>query len=301
MGPAMTQPPPDTPGQHPGQPPNAGCPAGPLYPPPVSYPGPGHPGQPPPWGAQPYAPWGQQPYPGSHPWPTPHRGAGYWDPSQQFRSAKPLAVAAAVLAGLVALLETAEAIMAWPAARTLQNAAAQGVAAWNAPLTPYDAVVFPLSATALASWLVTALWLMRARRNAQLLSPCATHTRSTVWVWLGWWVPVVAWWFPFQVVRDIRRATVDERHRTSTVVGWWWALWLLYTVTTQVGAQIVTSTEPNPDLVGALGAVESANAMLAVAALLLWVRIIVQITQDEQMVALGRPPVNPAHWQTPER
>jgi hypothetical protein len=285
----MTQPPPDSPGSNPPeQPPNLPHPPGPAYPSPVPHPVTGYAGQPaPPWDSQPNAPWRHPPYPGSHPWPTPHEHAAYWDSAQQFRSAKPLAVAAAVLAGLVALIETAEAVLAWPAARVLQDAAAQGVAAWNAPLTLYDAVVLPLSAIGLVSWLVTALWLTRTRRNAQLLRPRSPHTRSTVWAWLGWWVPVVAYWFPFQVVRDIRRATLDERHRTNTVVGWWWALWLLYTATTQAGVQITTSTEPNADLAGALGAVESTNAVFAVAALLLWVRIIVQITHDQQIVAVG--------------
>jgi hypothetical protein len=47
-----------------------------------------------------------------------------------------------VLAGLVTLLETAEAILAWSPAQILQDAAAAGVAAWDAPLTPYDAAVF---------------------------------------------------------------------------------------------------------------------------------------------------------------
>ncbi len=83
-------------------------------------------------------------------------------------------------------------------------------------LTPYDVVgVLRLPFQALAL-VVTSVWLFRARQNVVSLRPEATQTRSPAWVVLGWLIPVVSLWFPFQVVRDVRRdATAPRHHRAS--------------------------------------------------------------------------------------
>ena len=50
------------------------------------------------------------------------------------------------------------------------------------------------------------------------------HTRRAGWAWGGWVTPIVALWFPFQVVRDVRRALSPME--TSALIGFWWALFL---------------------------------------------------------------------------
>ncbi len=67
----------------------------------------------------------------------------------------------------------------------------------------------------LAAAVVTCLWLWQSRVLAEAVSPGRGHARSRVWVWLGWIVPVVAFWFPYQVVRDVRAATVVVRDAAS--------------------------------------------------------------------------------------
>lgn len=205
-----------------------------------------------------------------------------------FRPAKTLAVAAAGLAGLVAVVELVEMVVAWYSGQQLQDAAANGVAA-SEVLTPYDIIGLPLLGLLAVAWIVTALWLTQARANANVLSPYAKHARSPIWAWLGWVVPVVSLWFPFQFVRDVRLATVAEQHSGSRVVGWWWAMWLCYVVTSRIGGQIVLGTEPNATLAGMLGPAETVNAAVAVVALVLYLRIIQQITDDQLAVAQGRP------------
>jgi len=222
-----------------------------------------------------------QPYPSAtHDAPT----APFWP----FRPANGLAVAVAVLAGLVTLLELADRSTAWYSGEQLKDAATNGVAAWDV-ITPYDAMALPITGLLVAAWIVTALWLTQARNNANVLNPMMIHARSRVWAWLGWCVPVVSMWFPFQYVRDVRLATVTERRRFSGLVGWWWTMWLLYLVTSQIGTRIASGTEPNETLVVALGPVETVNAAAAVAALLLWLRIVQQITEDQKAVAQGGP------------
>jgi hypothetical protein len=45
---------------------------------------------------------------------------------------------------------------------------------------------------------------------------------------LGWIVPVVSLWFPFQITGDIRRAGLPDRRRrkTTRLPALWWTCWL---------------------------------------------------------------------------
>lgn len=54
--------------------------------------------------------------------------------------------------------------------------------------------------------IVFVIWLMRARENAENLSPYP-HRRTRGWLFGGWLVPVVNLWFPKQIVDDIWRAS----------------------------------------------------------------------------------------------
>lgn len=260
-----TPPPPQ--GQYPS-PPYAG-----QHPPPVpaNYPPPPYPAQYPP-----------PPYPGQYP---PHYPG--FPGARPFRSAGGLGTAAVVLASLVTVAEVLEVPLALSAGSELAAAARAGVAAWDV-YTTYDLGTFATSVLLVPAWLVTSLWLSRARSNAVTLDPGSRHARSEVWAWLGWLVPVVALWFPFQLVRDVRRATWSPQQRHSSLVGWWWAAWLLYLTTTQIGARITTRQEPDELLSQALGPVEATNALLAVAALVLWVRVVRQVNRRQDDVARDR-------------
>jgi hypothetical protein len=75
-----------------------------------------------------------------------------------------------------------------------------------------------------AGFVTGAMWLHRARKNAEVLVPDGRYVRRAGWAWGGWVTPVAALWFPFQVVRDVRRALAPEA--TSALIGCWWALFL---------------------------------------------------------------------------
>jgi Domain of unknown function (DUF4328) len=235
---------------------------------------------------QPGQPYGGAQFPGQ-----PYPYYPYYQPPPTFKPFRPagtLAVATAALAIVVTVLELVEMAVAWYSGGQLQDAAADGVAA-SETFTAYDIVGLPVLLLLVGAWIVTALWLTQARKNAEALNPRTTHARSEVWAWLGWWVPVVSLWFPFQFVRDVRQATVAEQHGRSSIVGWWWAMFLLYAWTSQIGGRIVSTTEPDASLAGALGPVETLNAAFAVAALVFYLQIVRQITEDQDAVARGRP------------
>ncbi|MFB6437203.1 DUF4328 domain-containing protein [Streptomyces sp. NPDC056411] len=73
------------------------------------------------------------------------------------------------------------------------------------------------------------VWLWRARINAELMSGAAAHRRARGWVVGGWTAPVVNLWIPYQVVRDIWRASAPQRSVPVTLVNAWWALFVVAT------------------------------------------------------------------------
>lgn len=89
----------------------------------------------------------------------------------------------------------------------------------------------PLVLAQVAAGVVACVWLWRSRQVAVVMNPGAPHVREAVWVGLGWVVPVVAWWFPYQVVRDIREATV---RKPADRGGLWWGAWLVASLASTV-------------------------------------------------------------------
>lgn len=85
----------------------------------------------------------------------------------------------------------------------------------------------------LAAGITYLVWLYRARDNAERLSTWH-HRRSRAWLFWGWIVPVVSFWFPYQIVADIRSASLrgsgDADARPSVnLLNWWWGLYVLNT------------------------------------------------------------------------
>jgi hypothetical protein len=80
----------------------------------------------------------------------------------------------------------------------------------------------------LAALVVTALWLGRARRNAQRITPAVPHRRAAVWAWFGWFTPI-AWFFvPRQLVEDVWTASRRRAPRgVEAPLRLWWTAWIL--------------------------------------------------------------------------
>nr|BFF17814.1 hypothetical protein GCM10025730_13350 [Promicromonospora thailandica] len=126
------------------------------------------------------------------------------------RSAAGLGVATIVLACVWTVVQVLQLATAPQAADALRAAAAAGDGALASAFTGYDAVGLLLVPVQIAAYVVACLWLSTSRATAEALDPRYVHARGRVWAWLGWWVPVVSFWFPYQVVRDVRRATTTR-------------------------------------------------------------------------------------------
>jgi hypothetical protein len=154
--------------------------------------------------------------------------------------------------------------------------------------TTYDSLGTLLIPVQLAAFVVTCLWLQRSRELALAVRPRERHARGAVWVWLGWVVPVVAFWFPFQVVRDVRTGATGFRGRPG--LGLWWASWLVMLVVSNWAAN-VASGRGDPAVLPAL---EGLATLAIVVCLWRWVRIVREVTAAQRSVlADPRGPVAP--------
>ena len=78
----------------------------------------------------------------------------------------------------------------------------------------------------LPALVVYLFWLNRAFRNlGQVRSGNAPLRHSSGWAVGGYFVPFLNLFQPFQVMRELYKESNPEE-RPSSLVGWWWGLWL---------------------------------------------------------------------------
>jgi len=186
----------------------------------------------------------------------------------------------------VAVVSTA---LSWQAKNDYLRAARDGTAGWDV-FTAYDLLTTLSLPAMIAAYVVTCLWLYRARVNTDLLS-ATPQARSRGWAWGGWICPIVCLWFPFQIVRDTLR--VRTHHPASgPLVGWWWGLWLAAIIASNLSGAFVPGGDTiDTDAVRMIPAASLVSTILLVAAGLLWLRIVAAIDRDQraQLATAGIP------------
>jgi hypothetical protein len=217
----------------------------------------------------------------------PHPAAAYYAvpgqaPPAQARDLSALGVLAFVSAG-VATAGTC--VAALVLSRATRVRARDGLDAVDWSLAVYY-VATGLALLGLVAGFVTgSMWLHRARKNAELLEPGARHARGAGWAWGGWVVPVVALWFPFQVVRDVRRALSPLQ--SAALIGFWWTLFLA----SEIGAR--TSINLQGDALARFENAETARQMsiitaaVMIAALAGWGQVLRVITVEQHARMYG--------------
>lgn len=181
-------------------------------------------------------------------------------------------------------------VVATPSAvRTYQDAVASGTPAFEI-ITAYDLLRFLWPPCEIAAFVVTGIWLARARRNADRIAP-DQQRRSSVWVWLGWIVPVVSLWFPKQVIDDVWRTTVRAAvpaDRPST--GWWWGLWIAAQLLGNLAARAFGLTgEPHVGYLEHLFLIESLSALALTVAMTQWIRVVRTVGRAQDALAAAVP------------
>jgi len=205
-------------------------------------------------------------------------------PGQPVAAPNGLGTATIVLSGVVLAVQAMISIAAWPAGRAFAEAGREGRDALTVT-TSYDVISFAFLPALVAAYIVTCLWLGKARSNAERLSPGTPHQRGRVWVWLGWWVPIVSLWFPFQVVRDVELA--GNRGKPSTApLGSWWTCWLIWAIGNRVASRLVpVAGVPDPSAAAALGLVETILTIAMAIGFIQWMRLIRSINRAQEELA----------------
>lgn len=85
------------------------------------------------------------------------------------------------------------------------------------------AVVVLQFALLLVGGILMIVWLYRAHASDRMNPAALRH--GSGWAIGGWFVPVLALWRPYQMVRDVERGATSGMS-SSPVVGLWWAGWL---------------------------------------------------------------------------
>ncbi|KRA38298.1 MULTISPECIES: DUF4328 domain-containing protein [unclassified Nocardioides] len=140
----------------------------------------------------------------------------------------------------------------------------------------------------LVAYLPACLWLYRARANSFLIDPRAIHERARAWVWLGWILPLVHLWYPYQVVRDVQNGSV--RRGTYVEVTVWWGAWLTWLFATRTVAGLLNTRDRDPMMAEALSdtaasvtALNWISAAAAVLACVQWCRIVLGVTASQRL------------------
>ena len=108
------------------------------------------------------------------------------------------------------------------------------LAAGEAVQVAFDVAGGPTAALMSANLLLFAaiipvflVWFFRVRKNAGLWGP---QTRRQGWTIGAWFTPVVNFWFPVQIMRDVWRTSSDdpaERTVVARLGAGWWTCWTL--------------------------------------------------------------------------
>lgn len=208
-------------------------------------------------------------------------------PSSPARTA-PTSLAAATVAitCVVALTQVVRALSAVEA-RRLHDAAVEVGADPAMLTTTYDGTAWVLAPLLVATWVVGCLWLQRARDNARVISPGVRQRRQRAWIWFGWWVPFANLFVPYQLVKDVQRASVPPGREAG--LGWWWAAWLVFLVL-PMPISGVEDWQESPDLIDLLVVVEGMTAVAGLVGCALWCRAVLRITQGQQDALSGPAP-----------
>ncbi|WP_170223244.1 DUF4328 domain-containing protein [Nonomuraea turkmeniaca] len=124
------------------------------------------------------------------------------------------------------------------------------------------------------------VWLFRVRANAEILVPDG-HRRATPWLIFGWFVPIVSFWFPKQIVDDIWDASARSYSAPKGVFHAWWAAWLSGTLVANVGSRLLFDAE-ELDEIAAAARFDVVSVSLMLVAAVLAIVVIRKITDAQE-------------------
>lgn len=130
-------------------------------------------------------------------------------------------------------------------------------------------------------------WLYQAHHSDRMYRPALRHRSG--WAIGGWFVPILNFWRPMQMVNDVRRGALGhEPLRGGALVGWWWGLMLLGGVLAQVTGGLLPDGTENPRQTFA--ALQDVAVALGLTTTLTGVSCVLAIAVVRHVTALVRAP-----------
>lgn len=210
----------------------------------------------------------------SQPWHQPVRG--------HFKPIRGLGIAASVLIGLSVLTSIASAWSDWFTLGVVADYLNGVPGTTDADLAAADSIALatagPDTLLLVAAGVVFVVWMFRARHNSEVLYGKAGHRRGSVWAFWGWIVPVVSWWFPYQVLQDVYRPST----RLSGIeVRWWWAAMVAKLWLGQLLTRLYLGDEITEENLRNIASVSTVTAALGVVAAFLIIGIIKRVGEGQ--------------------
>lgn len=212
--------------------------------------------------------------------PSPARA---WDGDHALASRVVLATSA-LLAALVLL----QVPLAYAAAPAIEAAARTGSAVGEGA-APYGMLRLPMLAAMLLAYAATVAWLWPARVTSEALMPGYRHRLGRPWVALGWVVPVVSFWFPLRVVRDIWVASALRNLGDRPPWALWWWPWVGFYALDNLAQVLTWRADRVPDWVGWLGTVHLLSAACLLVSLVGWARVVRAVVAAQRRPDAGEP------------
>lgn len=149
--------------------------------------------------------------------------------------------------------------------------------------------------TIAALLIISLMWLYRVHKNLTALG--ASELRfSPGWAIASWFIPIVNFYQPYQVVKEIWKASdpsvnpssnlLWQKAPTSLILGWWWGFWLTSAI---AGQASMFSNKKTSDSVYTMSWVLLASDILIIVADILLILIIrtIDIRQEEKIRRIG--------------
>ncbi|WP_026454899.1 DUF4328 domain-containing protein [Saccharomonospora iraqiensis] len=214
------------------------------------------------------------------PAPAPHE-PGPTQPPGRHRPTAGLGTAASVLIGLVASYGAVTTWLGWELYTLVSDSVTGARTVTFAEIESLESLSLTLGLLYLALGVVTVVtflvWLWRARANAERTST-TPHRRARGWVLGGWFVPVVNFWFPYQVVADVYRASSPDGSRGTPWLAWWWASWLVALVLDRGASAAFEEAEPTVEMFRTLAITQTLMGVALVSAAVPLVLVLQRIT-----------------------
>ena len=221
-----------------------------------------------------------------------HPAAAYYPGAEGGAPAKDL-TALGVLAFVTAAVATlCTCVTAGVIGRATRVRAEDGINAFDWSLPVYYVGTFLGLLSLVLGWVTGSMWLHRARTNAEALAPGSRHTWSAGWAWGAWVTPVVAAWFPFQVVRDVRRALTPAA--STALIGCWWALFLATEIGWYASFNLQGNALVHVENAAAARQMSVITAAVMVAALAAWAEVLRVVTVEQHERMYGRAGQDPS-------